>query len=564
MATLPSANVRVDARASAIAAGTDLLCMIAPVPLNADVTPRLFVSAQALLDFHGYSPSADYCAMHFDAPSKPVLFVGVPIVTAGAVADEDDTQVDGTSAVTVTGTPLDESNVELTVTRGGTVSTDDIAFDLSADGGRTVRSVRLGTATSYTIPYLGVTINFAAGTLLVDDAYTFRTSAPRGDQVGMQAARLALAAQQKQFRSILLGWDLQDEDDAADLLAEVDAYETANERFTYARANVRDHHPEAVKAALGTLTFAEVGLTGDTVTRSAGSWLTDGFRVGQVVTFSGTVSNNVSGPIAALSATVMTMGDTDLLAEAAVAGAAVGAAESAVAWRTDIDAEFADVTDAPRLVLAAGRARKASPIHGWRLRRPVAWAVTLRDYASDVHIPTWRKADGALDGWDLEDEDGATVEHDERIDGGLLAAGFTCLRTYANGPAGAYVALDLTRAEDASLLSRTHNQAVANVGCAVTHVETENAIGEVLVLRAGGLATEGSLKEIEARVNSALAMALLQSKGGNPPRASGAVWTASRSDVLNVPGAELNGVLALEINGTLEHINTVVRIRSAG
>ncbi len=69
------------------------------------------------------------------------------------------------------------------------------------------------------------------------------------------------------------------------------------------------------------LTFAEVGATGDTITRAGGSWITDGLAVGDIVTISGTSLNNVTGAIAALSATVLTFGTTDLAAETPSAGA---------------------------------------------------------------------------------------------------------------------------------------------------------------------------------------------------------------------------------------------------
>jgi hypothetical protein len=75
------------------------------------------------------------------------------------------------------------------------------------------------------------------------------------------------------------------------------------------------------------LTFAEVGGTGDTITRADGSWITDGLAVGDVITVSGTSSNNVTGAIASLSATVITMGTTDLAAETPAAGAVTVAAD---------------------------------------------------------------------------------------------------------------------------------------------------------------------------------------------------------------------------------------------
>jgi hypothetical protein len=307
-----------------------------------------------------------------------------------------------------------------------------------------------------------------------------------------------------------------------------------------------------------------VGGTGDTIARTGGSWLDDGFAVGDVVTVGGTASNNVTGPIAALTATVLTFGTTDLAAE--VIGShnvTVVAGEEDADWVAAMDAGFGSIDGERRIDLGAGRAAKLSPITGWRFRRPVAWAASIREYQHDVQIPTWRKSDGPLSGWSLEDDDGNAVEHDERTDGGLLLARLTCFRTYANGPSGAFIAMSLTRADEGSLLSRTHNMAVANIVCNVTQAETENAIGQVLELNDNGTGTEASLAIIEGRVNSALAIAVLQAKSEGK-RVSDASWRASRNDVLNIPGAELTGVVDLRLNGTIEKISTRIRVLTAG
>jgi hypothetical protein len=651
MAELPQATITIDDEAGTLASGVDLLTVIAAVATNADTTPRLFSSTKALLGQHGYSQAADYCAMHFEETKKPVLFVGLPIVTAGAIGRIDNSGNTGSSVVSAaaaTSGVVEEVDAIVTVASGGTVGTDLITFDLTLDGGRTTKRVRLGTETSYAIPYVGIVLNFTVGTLTAGQAVLkFKTTAPRWDQSGLAAARTALAAQNKQSRSWMVIGDLQANDDADDILTEVNGYQTANDRDIFARAQVRDRLPQAqlstvVKRMTGSpnLTFLEVGGTGDTITRSAGSWIDDGFAVGDVVTVAGSTSNNVTGPIATLTDTVLTFGTTDLVNEGPIGtctvvgsagltfaevggtgdtvtrsagswladGFRVGdsitfvgtasndvtgtiatltatvltfgttdladevigshvvtatAGESDAVWAASIDAEFGDIDDEFRIDLGAGRGRKLSPIHGWRFRRPVQWAASIREYQHDLQIPTWRKSDGKCDGWDLEDADGNTVEHDERIDQSLLAARFTCFRTWANGPAGPFIALSLTRALEGSLLSRTHNVAVANLACTVAHSETENAIGEVLELNDDGTGTEASLIAIEERVNSALAINLLQRKLEGP-RASAAKWSASRTDVLNIPGAELTGTLDLRLNGTLEKIRTRVRIQTAG
>jgi hypothetical protein len=312
------------------------------------------------------------------------------------------------------------------------------------------------------------------------------------------------------------------------------------------------------------LTFAEVGVTGDTITRSSGSWITDGFAVGDTIAITGTALNNITGVIASLTSTVLTFGTEDLVAEV-IAGhrVSVEKVETMAAWVAASDAAFASIDGQKRIDISLGRGRKVSPITGWSMRRPAAWFASIREYQHDLQIPTWRKADGPLDGVSMKDTNNNVVEYDERTDGGALAARFTCLRTYGNGPEGAFIALSLTRNTEGSLLSRTHNMAVANLGCTVVQAETENAIGQVLVLKDDGTATDASLALIESRVNSALQVALLQDKAEGK-RASSAVWRASKTDILNIPGAELTGVLDLQLNGTLEKLTTAVRIKTAG
>jgi hypothetical protein len=649
MAEIPSANTTIDDEAGAFAGGTGYLVLLGCVERNADVTPRVYASTKSILSQHGYSAAVDYAAMHIKETKKPIIFVGLPIATAGSIGRVNNTGVVGTSEISVAAGSagvLDESDLVVTVVNGGTIGTVGITFNLSLDGGRTEKLVRLGTASSYTVPYHGLVLSFTAGTLIAGDTFSAHANEPMWDNDGIEDARLALAAQQKRARSILVAGEVSNATFAGYLTTMVNAYETSNDRFAFLRASVKDKVAASMaktrkRMSSASLTFAEVGVTGDTITRAAGSFITDGFAVGDIITVAGSASNNVTGVIATLSALVITLDTTDLVAEGPVTtctivgstgltfaevgatgdtitrvqgswiadGFAVGdtvvitgtasnnitgvigtlsatvltlttadlaaeviashlvtivKSEAMAAYVSRQDTAFAGVDAQRRIDLSLGRARKVSPITGWSHRRPWAWAASIREYQHDVHIPCWRKADGPHDGWSLADEDGVTVEYDERTDGGALAARFTCARTWANGPNGTFTALSLTRATEGSLLSRTHNMAVANVACGVVQAETENAIGQVLVLNPDGTGTEASLSVIEERVNSALQLELLQDKEGEGPRASVARWTASRNDILNVPGATLNGVLNLLLNGTLEKINTSVVIQTAG
>lgn len=654
MATLPRARVTVDPTAAVPGGGTDLVCIAAPCPLQPDMKPRLYGSEAAIVDVHGYSEGVEYASMHVVNTAKPVLFVGMPIGTVGAISRSTSHENTGTSVVSVVAGSdgiFAEHDGVLRVVAGGTIGTDQIKLELSLDGGRTFQPIRLGTANSFALPNVNATISFAAGTLVAEDVVLeWHGSAPLVSTSDLATVRAELAAKQFRFRSFLLCGDLPNEAAALALVAQLNAYATSNDRHIYGRASVPDRQPIARMShayarmtGTPTLTFAEVGGTGDTVTRDAGSWLADGFVVGDTITFAGTASNNVTGVIAALSATVVTFGTTDLTAEvissalgvtatggptltfaevgatgdtitrsrgswlvdgfrvglplttdgsasndfsgAAVTGVTatvltlntqdlvaesilasavtVTAGETKAQWMARVDAEFADVDGQPRLDLSAGRAAFVSPYSGWMRRVPAGWLASVREYQHDLHVATWRKSLGPL-GADLFDADNELVEWDERVDGGAgLAARFTTLRTWANGPRGAFVALSLTRAGDGQLASLTHNEAVINHGCNVVQLATENVVGRSLILNDDGTATKDSLAVIASEVNSALEIELLSSRGEGP-RASKAVWTPNPADLYNVAEPLMTGTLDLNLNGTVHSVLTQVRIRTNG
>src|SRR5579859_8186523 len=364
MAVLPNASLVIDDAAGGFAGGTGYAVVFGVAASNADKMPRVFASAKSALDTHNYSQAIDYIAEHIDKTKKPVIFVPLPSTTAGVISAVDHTGVVGTSIPTATGTVMEELSVSVKCVTGGTIGTAGIVLDVSYDGGRTTKRVRLGTANTYVEPYFGVTIHFAAGTLLAGDVFTFTATAPMWGGSDLTTGRQNLAAQQKLARSWLMVGDTPDSTLAGDVVTEANAYETSVDRFIYARVQVLDRNP-------GSQTFAQ--------------------------------------------------------------------------YVSAVDTAFASIDGQKRIDLGLGRGRMLSSIHGWSFRRPVQWAASLREYQHDLQIPCWRKSDGPLDNFDITDGSGQVIEYDERTIGGALAARFTCARTYANGPNGAFIALSLTR-----------------------------------------------------------------------------------------------------------------------
>jgi hypothetical protein len=506
------------------------------------------------------------------------------------------------------------------------------------------------------VPYVGAAVTFAAGDLVDGETiHTWHASGPLSTAADWATARANLAAQMKGFRTALLIGDLQTEDNATDWLAQWDAYETSNERFVLGRCSVYDRLPQAALSVTShqmtgnpNITFAEVGGTADTITRSAGSFVSDGFAPGDLITVTGAVAsggaNNITtaAKIVTVTATVITLDDDDLENEGPIAGVSIvgrpsltfadsgdtitrsrgswladgfregdtvtitgtdsatndgsfvvdtltatvmtleaggvdadevaptsqvsiTTGQTKAAWMAEIDAVFADIDDAPRINIAAGRARKRSPFSGWRFRRPPSWAAAIREFQHDIHIATWRKKDGAT-GWDLEDAEGNLVEWDDRVDGEAgTAARFTTFHTWANGPQGAFICQDLTRALDSSLLSKTNKAHVVNLTCSIVQLNSEDAaIGVDLILNSDGTATSDSLRTIEAQVNAVLELELLTDKKGEGRRASQVAWTIDTSVDYRVAEPEMLSTTELLLNGTVHKINNKVKLSVAG
>lgn len=88
---------------------------------------------------------------------------------------------------------------------------------------------------------------------------------------------------------------------------------------------------EITAEASRTLTFANSG-SADTITASSGSFIDDGYKAGMLVTIAGTSNNNMTtGPIASVTATVLTFGsDTSLTAEGPLSSTATLNATSSI------------------------------------------------------------------------------------------------------------------------------------------------------------------------------------------------------------------------------------------
>lgn len=115
----------------------------------------------------------------------------------------------GTSKPTLSGTPIDDLRFRWKWLIGGTRGTSGATFKYSTDGGSTYSAtLSIGTATSYTIPRTGITINFGVGTWVAADEYRWNTTGPIWDDAGVTSCIDSLAAATQKFRLIHLVGDL--------------------------------------------------------------------------------------------------------------------------------------------------------------------------------------------------------------------------------------------------------------------------------------------------------------------------------------------------------------------
>jgi len=149
----------------------------------------------------GYGPLVEAAGLVCQAGGT-VIALRLTTATAGtATSVVATTPGSSTSVLTLTldGTygAYDDYYVRLLCTTGGTRGVAGIQFKISLDAGRTYGSIiSLGTATTYVIPNTGITINFAAGTLVAGDYWSFSTTAQTWDTTGLATALTNLANSQ--------------------------------------------------------------------------------------------------------------------------------------------------------------------------------------------------------------------------------------------------------------------------------------------------------------------------------------------------------------------------------
>lgn len=555
---LPKSTISIESgTAGGLASGTDNILVLgcsSSGPLN---TPRFLSSGKAMLDTFAYGDASEFVCHYVKKVRKKVCFIRVPSTTAGAVDRTNDDGVAGTSVITLTGTPHRRMHLLFEVIDGGTIGATGITFKHSLNGGLDYSgTIRLGTANTYAIPKSGITLNFAAGTLVAADVFEAHTSSPKWSTAEFADAVTAAIALQQKFRALVVVGDFN-KTEALALQTQVDNLYAARKRPVVFVA-ARDWYPDCELTGNPNLTFADA--SPDTITRAAGSFITDGFKAGMTITVAGSTSNNGTYTVATVGALVLTLDPGDALAaEGPSNGRTITGEETEETWAQALIDNYAGFEDTTgRMVVGAGYDRMTSEIFQQRMRVPSMWGAVERWMQHDLQVSPNRKKDGKLDDHVLTDDDNNVVEHDARTLDSLLEERFLVARTYDEDD-GAYVAYPATMGPDGSAFGVIPWVAVANLMGDVVQRATEMFIGDNPELNDDGTLTDEERDRYEDFVNEQLEAELL-SPGAEGPRASSVSWAASPDDVLNVPNAILNGEGTLVTLGLVNKIATRILV----
>jgi hypothetical protein len=194
---------------------------------------------------------AAFCAVN---SGNPVTCVSIPSAGAGTVTAvfTGSTTVTNTSSsvVTITGTPNDDYYLYITpqqaTTAANVVGTAGPVVGLSLDGGKTFAyTVNLGTATTITTgsaftTYTGLTISFAAGTLVTNDIFYAVATAPTIAAASVQSALAAVVKiKSEEFEDVYVAGV-----SSGAMAASYDTYmlalATTNKRFSRLLCSARD------------------------------------------------------------------------------------------------------------------------------------------------------------------------------------------------------------------------------------------------------------------------------------------------------------------------------------
>lgn len=364
-----------------------------------------YSSGQAVRAAFGEARITEIADAHFalDPSRRPLGIVGTRAGVPG-VLYLDTSQLVGTSVASADGvvTPLgDWPGIRVDVVQGGTIGTEGILLDLSIDYGQTKTRVALGTAAFVEFDGLGIKINFAAGTL-TSGFIAGRTAPPKWTVPELQTAFDAARGTNAKFSLIGIAEPL-DPTDGSTISTFLNAIEASTpRRFAHVIASVRRQYATTATVTIEA-TFANANP--DTLTRAAGSFVTDGFKPGMRVTIANAVevtNNGTFVSIATVTALTLTFTtNVAFTAEAATAGVTVIGQETDADYATNIVNEWVNFED-HRVTLTVGELRYtkggAPPWSNSQIDSTLAGFLLSRAIAEPIHVEPGQRAATPLGG----------------------------------------------------------------------------------------------------------------------------------------------------------------------
>jgi hypothetical protein len=404
----------------------------------------------------GYGPLTEAAALKA-AAGILVLAVKVPLTTKGTASAVVFTGT-GTSVITVTvdGTQgaFDNYFVKMKCTAGGTIGTS-ASIQVSLDAGRNYGPViALGVATTYLIANTGVTINFAAGTLVTGDTATFGTTGPKWATADITTALNTL--QNSQYG--VVGWG--------------------------AGTHVVGNSP-----ASATLTGGCTGANASTVQTSLESLATN------YVYTRGIIDARDASPPAAYG----------------------GTAETDATWYGSVATDYGTVS-ARRLLLGAGHYNMPSALPSNAsagtpsYRRPSAWAITVRQGTISPQRMASRVRDGALGNIVLDstnDPLDGFVYHDDGSLGPLDTARIAALRTRKGSPGGFYLSHPNLLSPAGSDFNWFPKGLVMDIAASLAHSLANQFIDQDVRVNATGTIFETDARTLESTIGRGMDSILL-------------------------------------------------------
>ncbi len=161
------------------------------LPVN---TPLTSAAAGSFIAAAGYGPAPQLAELILDESGGPVVMVQATATTPGSSTGVmPAAQNTSTSAVTLTGSPVDTLYGVVTVAAGGTIGTGPVQIEVSIDAARTTLvTVNLGTGNTYPIPNTGLTLNFGTGALVEGDQFYWVSTEPVASDASISSAVQAL------------------------------------------------------------------------------------------------------------------------------------------------------------------------------------------------------------------------------------------------------------------------------------------------------------------------------------------------------------------------------------